>query len=134
VTGAPAATSGAGLSERAKKQAAVIAVPDGRTQSVLVTASKATMAQIENIITEMDANDAGAVDVFVYHPVYGDVPDMQAALSDLVKSSTQTTSTSSSLVNVLAQRANQAAQSSGTTATGTISSAAGSSGGRSSQQ
>jgi type II secretory pathway component GspD/PulD (secretin) len=134
VTGATSAASGAGLSERAKKQAAVIAVPDGRTQSVLVTASKATMAQIESIITEMDANDAGAMDVFVYHPIYGDVPDMQAALSDLVKSSTQATSTSSSLVNVLAQRANQAAQSSGTTATGTISTTAGSSGGRSSQQ
>jgi type II secretory pathway component GspD/PulD (secretin) len=132
VSASPAATSGDGLSSRAKKQATVIAVPDPRTKSVLITASKDTMAQIGNIIGELDANAAGAMNIYIYRPEYTDVPDLRGPLSDLFPSMTQTAT--GSAVNVLAQRANQAAQSASTTATGAISSGGGSSGSRSSQQ
>ena len=54
-----------GMSDRLKKQVTVNAVADPRTQSVLVTASKDTMAQIEQIINQMDENESGHVQVFV---------------------------------------------------------------------
>ena len=111
-----------------KNRLTVIAVPDPRTQSVIITASKDNMAQIEKIIAELDSNAAGTMQVYVYQAKNGDVADMQGPLSDLFGSGSQ--SSTSSLQNALALRANQAAQSSTTTALTTSVSTGGSSGGK----
>jgi type II secretory pathway component GspD/PulD (secretin) len=109
----PAATATAdALSDRRKKQTTVIAVPDPRTQSVLVTASTATMAQIENLITGLDTNAAGEIQVYAFRPEHADVADLQNALADLFSSSTR--SSTSTTLNPLALRASQWAQSGGT--------------------
>ena len=128
VEGPMAASPGAGVSSRRKKQAAVIAVPDPRTHSVIITASKDNMAQIEKIIAKLDSNAAGVTQVYVYRAEHGDVADMQSQLSDLFGSSSQ--SSTSGLLNALAQRANQAAQSSATSGLTTSLNAGGSSGGK----
>jgi type II secretory pathway component GspD/PulD (secretin) len=128
---AAASSTGARLSDRRKKQATVIAVPDPRTQSVIITASKDTMVQIGHIIEELDSNAAGAMQVYVFRPEHTDVLDLQGPLSDLFRSSSQ--SATGSQVNILAQRASQAAQNCSPTSLSISSSAGGNSGGRSGQ-
>lgn len=110
VAGTMATSPGVEPSDRAKKQATVIAVPDPRTQSVIITASKDTMLQIGNIIAELDGDAAGIVHVHVYYPEHADVADLQGPISDLFGSGSQ--SPSGSQLNALTQRANQAAQNS----------------------
>jgi len=129
VAGQMASSQAAGLSERRKKQAAVVAVPDPRTQSVIITASKDTMEQIDNIIAKLDSNPAGTLHIYVYRPVIGDVMDLQGPLSDLFGSGSQPAN--SSQVNPLAQRANVGAQSGSPTTLGTAPKAGGTLGGRS---
>jgi hypothetical protein len=124
-----ASSQAAGLSERRKKQAAVVAVPDPRTQSVIITASRDTMEQIDNIIAKLDSNPAGTLHIYVYRPVIGDVMDLQGPLSDLFGSGSQPAN--SSQVNPLAQRANVGAQSGSPTTLGTAPNAGGTLGGRS---
>ncbi|PWU08645.1 MAG: hypothetical protein C5B50_29160 [Verrucomicrobia bacterium] len=58
-------------SERAKKLTKVVAIPEPRTRSVLVTASKTTMVEIAKMIAELDA-DRGrpqVVQVFDLHNI-----------------------------------------------------------------
>jgi type II secretory pathway component GspD/PulD (secretin) len=105
-----AASAGAGMSDRLKKQVTVNAVPDPRTQSVLVTASKDTMIQIEHIIDEMDAMDNGHVSVHVVYPTSGDVMDMLAPLQTLFPTPTGSASSTSTQMNALQMRMQQAAQ------------------------
>jgi type II secretory pathway component GspD/PulD (secretin) len=126
-----AASVGAGLSNRQKKQATVVAVPDPRTQSVIVTASRDTMAQIENIIAELDSNAAGTLHIYIYRPDHTDVMDLLGPLSDLFGSGSQ--SANGNQVNALTQRANQAAQSASPATLSLTPSAGGSSGARSGQ-
>ena len=126
-----ATSSGAELSDRRKKQATVIAVPDPRTQSVIITASKDTLVQIGNNIADLDSNAAGLKHVHAFLPEHADVADLHGALSDLFGSGLQT-STSSQL-NPLAQRANQAAQNNSPTTQGTFLNTGTSSGGRPNQ-
>ena len=104
--GAPAAS---GMSDRLKKQATVNAVPDPRTQSVLVTASKDTMTQIEQMIEQLDADKRGHVKVFVYKPAHANVLDLVGPMTDLFQQNGRSTSTSTQL-NALQQRMQQAAQ------------------------
>jgi len=126
-----ASSVGAGLSERRKKQTTVVAVPDPRTQSVIVTASRDTMVQIANIITELDSNPAGTLQIYTYRPVHANVMDLQGPLSDLFGSGTQ--SAAANQVNPLAVRASQAAQSASPTSLSISTTAGGTSGGRSGQ-
>ena len=104
------AGSGSGMSERKRRQVTVTAVPDPRTQSVIVTASKSTMSQIELLIKQMDANPAGRMRLFVYQPVYADVLDMAPALQDLFQSSGSASATASSQMNALSMRMQAGAQ------------------------
>ena len=98
-----------GMSDRLKKQAMVNAVPDPRTQSVLVTASKDTMEQIEQMIAQLDADTRGHVEVYVYKPAHANVLDFQGPLTDLFQQNGRSSSTSSQL-NALQQRMQTAAQ------------------------
>ena len=127
VAASSSTSPGAGLSDRRKKQATVIAVPDPRTQSVLITASHDTMVQIENIIADLDSNAAGMMRVYDYRPEHADVADLQGPMSDLFGSSSP--SSTGSQINALAQRANQAAQNnSPTTLTPSLNTGGGSAG------
>ena len=128
VGGQLATSTGADISDRRKKQSTVIAVPDPRTQSVIITASKDTMVQIANIITYLDSNAAGMMQIYVYRAEHADVLDLQGPLSDLFASASRTTS--SSQINALAQRANQAAQNSPAVSSAPSLSVGGSPGGR----
>jgi type II secretory pathway component GspD/PulD (secretin) len=109
----------AGMSDRLKKQATVNAVPDPRTQSVLITASKDTMDQIEQMIAQMDADTRGHVMVYVYKPVHANVLDFQGPLTDLFQQNGRASSTSSQL-NALQQRMQTAAQQGNVNASTTI--------------
>ncbi|MBP7825055.1 MAG: hypothetical protein KA236_00665 [Verrucomicrobia bacterium] len=53
-------------SDRLKRQSRVIAVPDPRTGSVVVTAARDTMEQIAKMIEQLDADPARKQKVFVY--------------------------------------------------------------------
>ena len=100
---------GASMSDRLKKQVTVVAVPDPRTQSVLVTASKDTMNEIAKIIDQMDANPAGQVHVFVYFPKKANPLDLSGPLTDLFGQSGKSTTTTSQQ-NPFYMRQTQAAQ------------------------
>ena len=118
------------MSDRMKKQVTVNAVPDPRTQSVLVTASKDTMASIEQIINEMDSNPSGHVNVYVYHVKDADAMDLVGPLGDLFPRPTgMAASSTSTLQNPFQQRANTSATSQNTTASSSLSSASSSGGG-----
>ena len=121
-------STGAEISDRKKKQSTVIAVPDQRTQSVIITASKDTMMQIANIIADLDSNAAGVMQIYVYRAEQANVLDLQGPLADLFASTSRTTS--SSQINALAQRANQAAQNSPATTSAPSLNVGGSPGGR----
>jgi type II secretory pathway component GspD/PulD (secretin) len=121
------AAAAAEQSERMKKQTTVIAVADARTQSVLVTASKETMKVIANMVADLESNPANMIQVYVYQPQHADVADLEGPLRDLFASTTQVTSTSE--VNALLSRANQAAQNAGILPSSVTSSSLGGGGG-----
>jgi type II secretory pathway component GspD/PulD (secretin) len=103
-------TANSSLSDRMKKQITVNAVADARTQSVLVTASKQTMEQIEKIIDEMDNDPSGHLIAYVYYPIHADVLDLQTPMSDLFQQSGRSTSSSSTQNNALLMRMQAGAQ------------------------
>jgi general secretion pathway protein D len=117
-----------GMSTRQMKQVTVNAVADPRTQSVLVTASKDTMTQIEQIITRMDAMTFGHVQIYTWKPVNGDVADLIGPLSDLFQQNGRSTSASST-TSALTQRMTTGAQNMTTTASSTVTGSSGGGGG-----
>jgi type II secretory pathway component GspD/PulD (secretin) len=98
------------MSDRLKKQVTVNAVQDPRTQSVLVTASKDTMDQIEKVINSLDENPAGHVQVFYFRPKHADVLDLVGPLTDLFPQANGRSSSSSTQQNALQQRMTTGAQ------------------------
>ena len=72
----------------------VVAVPDPRTFSVVVSASRETLEDIEAIVNQLDASTARKQKVFVYTLENGDVKQVEAVLRNLFPSSnTRTTTT-----------------------------------------
>jgi len=86
------------------------------------------MVQIADIIADLDSNAAGMMQIYVYRLEHTDVLDLQGPLSDLFASTSRTTA--GSQINVLAQRANQAAQNSPAVASAPSLNVGGSPGGR----
>jgi type II secretory pathway component GspD/PulD (secretin) len=117
-----------GMSDRLKKQVTVNAVPDPRTQSVLVTASKDTMDQIDAMIGQLDADTRGHVEVYVYKPTFANALDLQGPLTDLFQQNGRSSSTSSQL-NALQQRMQTGAQNSSVNASSQIGTSSGGGGG-----
>jgi len=70
-------------SDRMKKQSKVIAVPDNRTRSVVVTAARDTMEQIGKMIEQLDSDPARKQKVFVYEVQNTDPATVQQTLEDL---------------------------------------------------
>lgn len=101
-------------SDRAKKQSRVLAVADARTASVIVSASRDLMKQIEAMITSLDANPAKKQKVFVYSLENADVSEVETVLKTLFESqsSRNSRSTGTSQNNALTTRSGQS-QSSG---------------------
>ncbi len=70
----------AATSTRNKKQGRVIAVPDQRTASVIVSAAKQLMGQIEEMVAQLDSNPAKKQKVFVYSLENADVQSVEEIL------------------------------------------------------
>ena len=92
-------------SQYMKKMANVLAVPDPRTQSLLVSASKELMPQIEDMITELDGINSGSLHVHRIALENADPQDVLQILQDIYPSGNTSRSSSSTTQNVLANRA-----------------------------
>lgn len=96
--------------QRIKKRAKVTAVADPRTSSVIVSATSGLVAQIEEMIKQLDANPAKKQKVYVYQVNPGDVSQVQQVLEDMFETTTsnnRNNRNSSLQNNVLQNRATQ---------------------------
>jgi len=120
----PSSSSSANESSRAKKQARVSAVADRRTGSVVVTASKAMIEQIAEMIKDLDADPARKQKVYVYSLENADVQQVEGVLHDLFQTTTTASQRSTQQQNsdALTQRQTSAAQQTTTGSTFTIGS------------
>lgn len=64
-------------SQRATKQSRVISVADARTSSVIVTAARDIMPEIEKMVRQLDANPRGRQRVYVYNLENADVTQVE---------------------------------------------------------
>jgi type II secretory pathway component GspD/PulD (secretin) len=86
--GAAGANTSGEASEHMKKMGKVLAVPDPRTSSIIVTASKTLMPQIADMIAELDS-DKGKREVVSYFELQNaDPQDVYQNLQDLFNRST----------------------------------------------
>jgi general secretion pathway protein D len=134
--GAPNTANTGESSERMKKLGKVSAVPDPRTSSIIVTASKSLMPQIAEMISELDS-DKGKREIVSYFELQNaDPQDVYQNLQDLFNRSTvrmqnNNQNTFLGRNNPLTQRQTQNQQStSGSTTTGFGTTSGGATGGR----
>jgi len=98
---------------RVQKQTQVVAVADARTQSVIVTAAKDLMTEIDGMMTQLDVPSARDQKVFVYHMNNGDPQQALQVLQSMFQTSGTTGSrtgaggTSSSQGSALQNRETQ---------------------------
>jgi general secretion pathway protein D len=83
-------------SDRAKKQSRVIAVPDQRTASVVVSTSHDLMRQIEMMVAQLDAEQGRNRQVRVFDPKNADPQVLQQVLQELFQTQQNTRNTRSS--------------------------------------
>lgn len=77
-------TAAAGAdSSRAKKKGKVLAIPDQRTSSVIVSAAHELMDQIGEVVAQLDSNPARKQKVFVYDLQNADPQQVQEVLRNL---------------------------------------------------
>lgn len=114
-------------SDRSLKQSKVSAVADARTSSVIVTASRDLMAQIEPLVAELDASSAKKQKVFVYSLENADSTEVETVLRNLFESQTSArrNTQNNQQNNALQQRQNNTAR----TQTGNNTSGFGTTGG-----
>jgi hypothetical protein len=77
-------------SERAKKKGRVVAVPDQRTSSLIVSAASELMPQIEAMIEQLDASPAKKQKVFVYSLENADVQQVERIVREMFDRSNTT--------------------------------------------
>jgi type II secretory pathway component GspD/PulD (secretin) len=113
-------------SQYMKKMANVIAVPDPRTQSLLVSASKELMPQIEDMIAELDEINSGSLHVHRIALENADPQDVLQIIQDIYPtgntgrgSSSSTTSPLQTRATTVEQNMNSSGVSSGSTTTST---------------
>ena len=118
-----------GQNSRISKRTRVLAVPDARTQSVIVSAASGLMAQVRGMIKQLDANPAKKQKVYTYSLENADAQQVQTVLKEMFESTTTRNNSrnSQNQNNVLQNRANQGQQS---TTTGTGSQTGGRAGNR----
>jgi type II secretory pathway component GspD/PulD (secretin) len=117
-------------SQYMKKLANVVAVPDPRTQSLLVSASKELMPQIEDMITQLDEIDSGGMHVHRIALDNADPQDVLQIIQDIYPAGNTSRSSSSSQQNVLQNRAQTVQQNMLSTGVSSGSSTSTTSGGR----
>jgi general secretion pathway protein D len=118
-----------GSNQRIQKRARVLAVPDQRTASVIVSAAKELMDQIGAMVEQLDANPAKKRKVYVYSLENADVTEVQQVLSDMFErnsTTSQRNNRNSQQNNALQNRSTQN-QMRGNTGSGMNNSAFGSS-------
>ena len=110
-------------SDRAKKLGRVLAVPDPRTSSIIVMASKTLMPQISDMIKELDS-DKGRKEVVGFFDLQNaDPQDVQSTLQDLFNRNTRMNNNNNQNTmlgqnNPLNKRALNAASTAGNTTSG----------------
>jgi general secretion pathway protein D len=87
--GSSSRTSSSSTSDHAKKLGRVTAVPDPRTQSLLVTASKSMMPEIADMITSLDGDPGKREVVKVFELQNADPQDVNTVLQDLFNRNTR---------------------------------------------
>ena len=97
-------------SDRSKKMGKVIAVPDARTGSVVVSAAKELMPQISEMVLQLDTSNAKKQKVAIYNLDNANVQEVEAVLRSLFESQNSRGTANSSQQNALQNRANQAGQ------------------------
>jgi hypothetical protein len=113
--------SGSDSNNRAQKQSQVTAVADGRTQSIIVMASKDLMPEIAGMMTELDVPSNRDQHVYAYHLSNADPQEVAQILQNTFPSTTSGRSSSSSSSSqqsessALIQRENQNATTVGQT-------------------
>ncbi|HVY71577.1 MAG TPA: secretin N-terminal domain-containing protein [Verrucomicrobiae bacterium] len=75
-------------SERAQKQGRVIAVPDARTSSLIVSAAGELMPQIAQMINQLDGSQARKQRVYVYSLENADVQEVEQILQEMFQRNT----------------------------------------------
>src|SRR4051812_3184043 len=103
-------------SERAIKQRRVMAVADGGTSSVIVTASRDLMPQIEAMVRQLDGSKAKKKHVFVYNLENADVTQVQQIVRDMFD--TGNNSVNNNQQSALSSRQTQAIQNQNSSANG----------------
>jgi len=99
-------------SDRMKRQSKVIAVPDNRTRSVIVTAARDTMEQIAKMIQQLDSDPAQQKKVYRFSVQNTDPEAVRQTLEELFSGQANTASRSASgqagsQLNTRAQQLNQ---------------------------
>lgn len=94
----------------------VVAVPDARTLSVIVSASRETLDDIEAIVNQLDSSSARKQKVFVYTLENGDVKQVENILRSLFQSSNNR-STGTQQVDPLTTRSSSNTQATGSNIT-----------------
>ena len=94
----------------------VVAVADPRTYSVVVTASKDQMPDIEAMVKQLDSSSARKQKVYVYTMENADVHQVETILKNLFQSSNSRSSTSTQ-ADPLSTRATTNSQSTSASAT-----------------
>lgn len=102
-------SSGGDQNSRIKKRARVIAVPDPRTQSVIVSAASGLMSQIKGMVTQLDSNPAKKQNVYVYSLENADAQQVESVLQEMFETTTTRNNNrnSQNQNNALQNRANQ---------------------------
>jgi len=97
---AAAAGSSGSQNQRLRKRNRVVAVADPRTSSIVVTATRDLMDQIEGVIAELDPDAANTQDVAIYHMQNAQPQEALQVLQDIFnKNGTQNTRNSSANQN-----------------------------------
>ncbi len=133
-TGARGAGTGSS-SDRMQKLGRVVAVPDRRTASIVVSAAKQLMPAIEKMIQELDGNPAKKTHLFTFSLQNADPQDILPILQDLVPMSTtsgggRSGSSSTTQSNPLLTRQTTLLQQQNSTTTTSFGTSGGGGGGR----
>ncbi len=104
VFGGGAAAAAGGESEYMKKLASVLAVPDPRTQSLLVSASKDLMPQIVDMINSLDEETSGQMRSHTISLANAETMDVMQILSDIYPQGQNSTRQNNAQSNPLQQR------------------------------
>ncbi len=121
--GNQAGATGNPQNERIKKRTQVVAVPDPRTSSVVVTATKDLMEQISDMIKELDFKSDKEQTVKVIHLNNADAQAILPVLQDMFQNNTtagRNSRTSSTQTSPLQNRIQQNQNNSSTTGTGSL--------------